>query len=176
MTLRRFAAALAAFALAPAVAISHPLDGLTGAEMLRVTEILRAAGEANDQTRYPLIELLEPPKAEVLAWSDGDPEPRRALVHLLNQAGFRAAVVDITGGTVEAAGPATGQPMVLFEEFTGAMNAALDHPEMIAGLTRRGLTPTDVFCLPLTAGNYLRRWCTAPQLGARGRASRSWPC
>ena len=108
MTLRRFAAALAAFALAPAVAISHPLDGLTGAEMLRVTEILRAAGEANDQTRYPLIELLEPPKAEVLAWSDGDPEPRRALVHLLNQAGFRAAVVDITGGTVEAAGPATG--------------------------------------------------------------------
>ena len=98
---------------------------------------------------------LEPPKAEVLAWSDGDPEPRRALVHLLNQAGFRAAVVDITGGTVEAAGPATGQPMVLFEEFTGAMNAALDHPEMIAGLTRRGLTPTDVFCLPLTAGNYL---------------------
>ena len=109
----------------------------------------------DDQTRYPLIELLEPPKAEVLAWSDGDPEPRRALVHLLNQAGFRAAVVDITGGTVEAAGPATGQPMVLFEEFTGAMNAALDHPEMIAGLTRRGLTPTDVFCLPLTAGNYL---------------------
>ena len=155
MTLRRFAAALAAFALAPTVAISHPLDGLTGAEMLRVTEILRAAGAANDQTRYPLIELLEPPKAEVLAWSDGDPEPRRALVHLLNQAGFRAAVVDITGGTVEAAGPATGQPMVLFEEFTGAMNAALDHPEMIAGLTRRGLTPTDVFCLPLTAGNYL---------------------
>ena len=44
---------------------------------------------------------------------------------------------------------------VLFEEFTGAMNAALAHPEMIAGLTRRGLTPADVFCLPLTAGNYL---------------------
>ncbi len=155
MTLRRFATALAAFALAATVAISHPLDGLTGAEMLRVTEILRAAGEANDQARYPLIELLEPPKAEVLAWSEGDPERRRARVHLLNQTGFRAAVVDITGGTVEAAGPATGQPMVLFEEFTGAMNAALEHPEMVAGLARRGLTPADVFCLPLTAGNYL---------------------
>ena len=60
MTRSRFAAALAAFALTPTVAISHPLDGLTWAEMLRVTEILRAAGEANDQTRYPLIELLEP--------------------------------------------------------------------------------------------------------------------
>ena len=40
--LNRFATALAAFALAPTLAISHPLDRLTGAE------ILRAAGEAND--------------------------------------------------------------------------------------------------------------------------------
>ena len=51
--------------------------------------------------------------------------------------------------------PAAGQPMVLFEEFTGAMTAALAHPEMVAGLARRGLTSGDVFCLPLTAGNYL---------------------
>ena len=137
MTLRRFATAFAAFALAPTLAISHPLDGLTAAEMLRVTEILRAAGEANDQTRYPLIELIEPPKAAVLAWSEGDPEPRRARVHLLNETGFRSAVVDITGGTVEAAGPATGQPMVLFEEFTGAMNAAPrgHHPQTLDGKT-----------------------------------------
>ncbi len=154
MTTTRLAPALAALALAPALAIGHPLDGLTAAEMLRVTEILRAAGEADDATRYPLIELIEPPKADVLAWSEGDPEPRRALVHLAGEAGFRTAVVDITGGAVETAGPAAGQPMVLFEEFTGAMDAALAHPEMVAGLARRGLTPGDVFCLPLTAGNY----------------------
>ena len=155
MTATRFATALAALALAPTLASAHPLDGLTGAEMLRATEILRAAGEANDETRYPLIELIEPPKADVLAWSEGDPEPRRALVHLLGETGFRTAVVDVTGGAVEAAGPAAGQPMVLFEEFTGAMTAALEHTEMVAGLARRGLTPGDVFCLPLTAGNYL---------------------
>ena len=29
------------------------------------------------------------------------------------------------------------------------------HPDMVAGLARRGLTPGDVFCLPLTAGNYM---------------------
>ena len=51
MRVNRFATALAAFALAPTLAVSHPLDGLTGAEMERVTEILREAGEANDQTR-----------------------------------------------------------------------------------------------------------------------------
>ena len=155
MTVTRFGTALAAIALAPTLAISRPLDGLTGAEMQRVPEILRNAGEANDETRYPLIELIEPPKAEVLAWSEGDPTPRRALVHLRNKTGFRAAVVDIAGGAVEAAGPAGGQPMVLFEEFAGAMSTALEHPEMSAGLARRGLTPDDVFCLPLTAGNYL---------------------
>ena len=153
--LARFAIALAALALAPASAVPHPLDGLTGAEMQRATEILRAAGEANDRTRYPLIELFEPPKADVLAWTEGDPAPRRARVHFLGETGFRTAVVDITGGAVEAAAPAAGQPMVLLEEFTGAMDAARGHPEMIAGLARRGLTPSDVFCLPLTAGNYL---------------------
>ena len=106
MTVTRFGTAFAAIALAPTLAISHPLDGLTGAEMQRVTKILRNAGEANDETRYPLIELIEPPKAEVLAWSEGDPEPRRVLVHLRSETGFRAAVVDIEGGAVEAAGPA----------------------------------------------------------------------
>ena len=44
--------------------------------------------------------------------------------------------------------------MVLFKEFLGAMGAALEHPEMIAGLAKRGLAPGDVFCLPLTAGYY----------------------
>lgn len=155
MTAIRLATALAAFLLAATPAPAHPLDGLTAEEMRRVTGILRAAGEADDRTRYPLIELIEPPKADVLAWSEGGPEPRRALVHMLGETGFRTAVVDITGGAVESAGPAAGQPMVLFEEFTGAMNAALAHPEMIAGLARRGLAPGDVFCLPLTAGNYL---------------------
>lgn len=45
--------------------------------------------------------------------------------------------------------------MVLFTEFVGAMEAALGHPEMVAGLEKRGLGPDDVFCLPLTAGNFL---------------------
>ena len=155
MTVRWLATALIGLLLMPTPALSHPLDGLTASEMQRVTDILRAAGEADDRTRYPLIGLIEPPKAEVLAWSEGDPEPRRALVHYRNETGFRTAVVDISRGVVDAAGPAAGQPMVLFEEFTGAMDAALAHPEMVAGLARRGLTPDDVFCLPLTAGNYL---------------------
>ena len=121
-------AVFAAFIFIPAPASSHPLDGLTGAEIQRVGEILRNTGVANDRTLYPLIELIEPPKDEVLGWSEGDPEPRRALVHLSGDTGFRTAIVDIAGGAVEAVSPAGGQPMVLFEEFLGAMESRSPAP------------------------------------------------
>ena len=41
MRRNRFATLCATFALAPTLTIAHPLDGLTGAEMLRVTQIDR---------------------------------------------------------------------------------------------------------------------------------------
>ncbi|TQV77796.1 tyramine oxidase [Denitrobaculum tricleocarpae] len=137
------------------VALSaHPLDGLSAQEIARVSEIMRAQGLADAQTLYPLIELIEPPKAEVLAWPEGEAPDRRARVHYSSALGFQSAIVNITDSFVDEHGPAAGQPMVLFAEFISAMEAALGHPEMRAGLEKRGLTPDEVFCLPLTAGNF----------------------
>ena len=145
-----------ALALAGGAVLAHPLDGLTGAEYQRINEILRAGELAGDTTLYPLIELIEPPKAEVLGWTEGDMLDRRAMVHLTNadNSGFIEAIVNLTSGEIEQSGPTAGQPMVLFAEFANAMTAALEHPDMVAGLERRGLTPDQVFCLPLTAGNF----------------------
>jgi primary-amine oxidase len=145
-------AASLALALGAAAAGAHPLDGLTADELRRVTEILRAAGEADEATLFPLVELVEPPKAEVLAWDGGPAPDRKALAQFTSAEGFRSAVVNITAGAVESAVPAGGQPMILFDEFLNAMGIALAAPEMVAGLAARGLTPQDVFCLPLTAG------------------------
>lgn len=156
--MKRTGAAIAAvlgLGLGLASAAAHPLDGLSAEEYQAVTATLRDAGKAGDGTLYPLIELIEPDKADVLAWKEGDPETRRARVHYSADGGFRTAIVNITDHTVEADAPATGQPMILFAEFVGAMEAALSHPDMVAGLEKRGLTPDDVFCLPLTAGNFL---------------------
>lgn len=151
----RTGAALAtALALGMAGAAAHPLDGLSPEEYGAVTATLLDAGNATEATLYPLIELVEPPKAEVLAWEDGDTDIRRARVHYGADGAFRTAVVNITERTVESDAPAAGQPMILFAEFIGAMEAALSHPDMVAGLGARGLTPADVFCLPLTAGNF----------------------
>ncbi|MFK7966955.1 MAG: hypothetical protein AB8C46_23595, partial [Burkholderiaceae bacterium] len=57
------------FVGAPAIAASHPLDGLSPAEITRTSEILREAGLASEASRYALIELLEPDKATVLNWA-----------------------------------------------------------------------------------------------------------
>lgn len=147
-------AALLAAGVASAAG-AHPLDGLTAAEISRTTEILRAEGAADDKTLYPMIELIEPPKAEVLAWSEGDPVTRRVHVDFASPEGFRRAVVNLTEGTVESTEAAAGQPMILFAEFMTAMELALGHPDMQAALARRNLSPEDVFCLPLTAGNFM---------------------
>ena len=135
--------------------MAHPLDGLNAEEYQRVTSVLKAEGVANDTTLYPEITLLEPPKADVLAWKEGDELDRRATVHMSDgEGGFNEAIVNLTQGTVENVAPAEGQPMVMFTNFIDALEGALGAPEMIEGLAKRGLTPDQVFCLPLTAGNF----------------------
>ncbi len=134
-----------------AAADGHPLDGLNAEEISSVTKILNEAGTANGETLYPLIELLEPPKADVLA---GKATDRKATVHLFKDGTFHEATVNISKGSVESSSALDGQPMVLFAEFIKAMETALGDERMAAGLKKRGLTPDDVFCLPLTAGNF----------------------
>ena len=151
----RLLAAISALALSVASVGAHPLDGLTAEEYASIKSIMSKAGTVTDETLFPLIELIEPPKADVLAWSPGDQIDRRAMVQYLGENGFKEAVVNITDETVESDQVIGGQPMVLFKEFITAMEAALGHPDMQSGLQARGLTPDDVFCLPLTAGNFL---------------------
>jgi primary-amine oxidase len=154
--MRKIAArtALAAGLALSGAATAHPLDGLSPDEIAAVTGILAEAGHTSDESRWPLIELHEPDKAEVLAWQEGDPVTRRALVNAVTDGGVFRGVVNITDGSVESWEPAEGEPMLLVEEFVGAMDLALSHPDMIAGLEARDLTPDDVFCLPLTAGAF----------------------
>lgn len=143
-----------ALGLAAGAAAAHPLDGLTAEEYQKINQILREQKVADDDTLYPLIELKEPAKAEVLAWKEGDSLDRKATVYFTSADGFNEAVVNISKGTVESNGKTAGQPMVLFTEFMNALEGALGHPDMIAGLEKRGLKPEQAFCLPLTGGNF----------------------
>ncbi|KWV41432.1 MULTISPECIES: tyramine oxidase [Rhizobium] len=152
---RYLASASLVLALGAPAAFAHPLDGLTAEEYQKINKILRDEKVVDDNTLYPLIELKEPAKADVLSWKDGDkPLDREAKVQLTSPQGFKEAVVNITTGKVESTTPIKGQPMVLFTEFMDALAGALQNPDMVAGLKKRGLTPEQAFCLPLTAGNF----------------------
>jgi primary-amine oxidase len=148
------AAALGALALTATAAVAHPLDGLSTAEIAAVVEILKADGKVTAEARYPLIELKEPDKAMVLAWKPGEPEPRVATVNVKLADGVYKGEVDLAARKVTAWDKAAGQPMILLEEFLGAMQLALGNAEFVAGLEKRGLKPDQVFCLPLTAGAF----------------------
>ncbi|MGB7305246.1 MAG: hypothetical protein WBD13_13275 [Burkholderiaceae bacterium] len=135
-------------------ATAHPLDGLTPAEITQVGEILRTAGVASEQSRYGLIELLEPAKSDVLNWTKDKPLPRMATVHLREHGKVSKIVVDLSHDKVVSSEPLAGQPMVLLEEFIGSMQLALGSADFQAALAKRNITADDVFCLPLTAGSY----------------------
>jgi len=156
MNIKRYlASAGLLLALGAPAAIAHPLDGLTAEEYQKINKILRDQKVVDDNTLYPLIELKEPTKEEVLSFKEGDDQiDREAKVQLTSPQGFKEAVVNITKGTVESTTQIKGQPMVLFTEFMDALQGALANPDMIAGLKKRGLTPEQAFCLPLTAGNF----------------------
>ncbi len=137
-----------------AFAGEHPLDGLTADEIKRVVSILKNEKQAADGALFSLIELVEPDKSFVLAWKEGEAIPRKAMAHYRSNGALINAIVDINAGKVESTEPLKGQPMILLAEFISSMEAALGDEIFIEGLAKRGLKPADVFCLPLTAGNF----------------------
>lgn len=139
---------------ASAATAAHPLDGLTTDEISQTSQVLRDAGLASEASRYALIELLEPDKASVLSWNEGDPMPRQATVHFREEGQVQEAVVDLAESRVVSVAPLAGQPMILLEEFLASMELALSDADFKTALEKRGLAADDVFCLPLTAGSY----------------------
>lgn len=135
--------------------VSHPLDGLVGDEYHAVTKLLKSAGKLTEDSRFPLIELVEPDKSFVLDWEKGDAIPRMARAIVQDGGSAYEAIINISTESVVSWEETSGQSMLLLEEFNGAMDLALGNADFIAGLDARGLTPDEVFCLPLTSGNFM---------------------
>src|SRR5262245_26995047 len=76
--MKRFGWCLVAWVL-PLCAATHPLDPLTFDEYWTVLEVLRDGGRLNDETRFPIVSLKEPPKDLVWAWQEGKGFPREAV-------------------------------------------------------------------------------------------------
>ena len=132
----------------------HPLDGLTGAELKQVKAILAAEGKIGPKAQFHNVDLVEPDKAAVTAWRPGSALPRRAMAVVSEEGKVNEAVIDLSAGRMTNWQAVTGEPALLFGETYGAGGMALADPRMVQGLAKRGLRPDQVYCLPLTTGNF----------------------
>jgi primary-amine oxidase len=136
---------------------THPLDALTGAELSQVKAILQAEGKLGPKARFHSVDLDEPEKAAVTVWRPGTSLPRRAIAVVSESGTVHQAAIDLSAGRMTAWQMVSGEPALLLGEMIGAADMALADSRMVQALAKRGLTPGQVFCLPLTAGNFGRK-------------------
>lgn len=148
---------------AEAVPTAHPLDPISAAEVDAVREALTAAGKIGETTRFASVQLHEPHKREVLAFSEGDPIDRRAVVVLLDiaQGDVHEAVVSATTGevvSIERIPTEThpyGQPAVIMEEFERIDVAVKSDARWQRAVAERGFLDHDkLIILPLAPGYF----------------------
>jgi primary-amine oxidase len=135
----------------------HPLDPLVAAEYDEVRAQLTASGHVRPSTRFPLITLEAPEKADLLRWEGGGAAPARiAKAIVKNGQDLAEARIDLTVHRVVGWRPLSGvEAPVLFEEWTRAQEAALADPRFTAALAKRGVTdPKQLFCAPWTMGYF----------------------
>ena len=121
----------------------HPLDSLTAEEFRRTAEVLRRDRSVGDSWRFASIELVEPPKATVRAWSPGDPVQRRALAVVFDRADNSVfeGVVDLDADKVDSWTARPGvTPNFTIDEFHEVDHVMREHPDVIAALAERGFT------------------------------------
>ncbi|TIC79122.1 primary-amine oxidase [Nocardioides sp. GY 10127] len=146
---------------APAGGGSSPLSSLSVQELNAGVAILGEAGLAGPDVRFAYTGLLEPAKAEVLAFLDGSgPRPARLMrAQLLNMSTGESldVVVDLTAGEVASSTvvtPDQGRLPILFEEFAMMDEVCQQDPRWVAAMERRGIDPKDVLITALSAGDY----------------------
>jgi len=127
---------------------SHPLDGLTAPEIWTAYETLKAAHKVDADTRFPMVQLHEPPKEEVLAWKPGQSMRREAFLVVRQGAQAFEAVVDVKGKKLVSWTEMKGvQPNMPDEEAIEMGEAAKKDPEVQKALKLRNISdPWSVVC------------------------------
>jgi primary-amine oxidase len=123
--------------------VAHPLDPLTPDEFRATAAMLRRDRNVTDRWRIASIELREPSKQELVEHAAGGSVPREALVVCWNRDDGRVykATLSLTGDRVLSWHEVVGeQPNMTVDEFYEADKMLRQHPDVVAGLARRGIT------------------------------------
>ncbi len=138
--------------------IAHPLDPLSGAEIETAADLVRSH-MGGDDLRFETIELMEPEKSTVRAFSEGGAMPARsARVHVyrMGNIGVWRFTVSLSDGTITREDYLPDAcPMIQLEEFMDIENTVKAHPDFIAACKARGIEDMDLVCVdPWSAGNF----------------------
>src|SRR5262249_26730617 len=147
-----FVASIPAFAQK----VEHPLDPLTFQEYWAVLDVLRSAGRLNEDTRFSIVNLHQPAKDLVWAWSPGKEFPREAFAVVRQGVEAFETVVDLKQRRVVSWTKLDGvQPNWLGEEYRAMEKEVKKNPDFIAAMKKRGITDlTFIDCMGLPPGYF----------------------
>ena len=127
----------------------HPLDPLDTNEIKIVKQVLLKENKVrNDSSSlYSIINLLEPPKSEVLAHKPGDDFRREAFAYVYDYPAnaLGKAIIDLKEQKLLSFEKIEGkQPTGAFKADSVASEIVKNNSEWIAALTKRGVNPDSV--------------------------------
>src|SRR4051812_22511330 len=133
---------------AAADAPDGPLDPLSGDEIATAFKVIEGSRHLPATAFFPIVSLREPPKAEVMRWSPGEPFRREAFAQVYDRPGNRLfeAVVDLRSKRLRSFVERPGaQPAVFGDEYASADAAVRRDAGWRRAMDRRGIDPDDVF-------------------------------
>jgi primary-amine oxidase len=133
---------------------SHPLDPLTADEFRLAAQIVRREKGVDERWRFASVELKEPVKDAVHAYTPGQPFDREAIVVCWNREDGKAyrGVVSLTGDAVVSWDHLPGQhPNLTVDEWHDCDEVLRADPQIIDALARRGITDLDLVLIDVWA-------------------------
>ncbi len=134
---------------APAAAVSPaPLDPLSAAEIATVYEVVQASPKYPAGGFFPTLNLKEPTKSELAAWSPGKPFSRQAFVNVFDRPTNKLyeAVVDLRTQKLVSWVQRPGfQPPVFATEYADVEALVRADPRWKKAMRDRGIDPDDVY-------------------------------
>jgi primary-amine oxidase len=126
----------------------HPLAPLSAEEIKRALVLIEGDRRFPAGSLFPILELKEPPKSEVLAWSPGKTFRREAFANVYDrkQNALFEVVVDLRRKRVASWARRRGsQPAICESEYATADEVVAADPRWKRAMRARGIDPKDVY-------------------------------
>jgi primary-amine oxidase len=127
---------------------SHPLEPLSAGEINQAFAVIEADARFPSGAVFPIVELKEPPKQEVLAWSPGRPSRREAFANVYDPRGndLFEVVVDLRTKRIASWVAHPGrEPAIYADEYDIADGIVRADARWQHAMHIRGIDPDDVY-------------------------------